>query len=68
MSPERLRMSPRWSSYAVHDLNLIWLAELRDAQPAVEPGALVALDSPDAESIDAPDHRADRGRRRRWMG
>jgi 8-oxo-dGTP pyrophosphatase MutT (NUDIX family) len=41
-------------SYGVHDLNLIWLAELRDAQLPVEPRALVALDSPETESIMPP--------------
>ena len=53
--PERLLyVAEVVGSYAVHDLNLIWLAELRDAQPAVEPGALVALESPEAESIMPP--------------
>jgi ADP-ribose pyrophosphatase YjhB (NUDIX family) len=41
-------------SYGVHDLNLIWLAEARDAQLAIDPRALVALDSPEAMRIMPP--------------
>jgi 8-oxo-dGTP pyrophosphatase MutT (NUDIX family) len=41
-------------SYGVHDLNLIWLAEPRDAQLAINPPALVALDSPEAVRIMPP--------------
>jgi len=40
-------------SYGVHDLNLIWLAETRDAQLG-DPRALVALDSPEAPSMMPP--------------
>ena len=38
----------------MHDLNLIWLADVRDADPAIDPRALVALDSPEAERIMPP--------------
>jgi 8-oxo-dGTP diphosphatase len=41
-------------SYGVHDVNLVWLAEPRDAELAIPPDALVALDSPDAQSILPP--------------
>ncbi len=41
-------------SYREHDLNLVWLAELRDGQAAIEPSALVALDSSEAESMMPP--------------
>jgi hypothetical protein len=37
----------------VHDLNLVWLAEPRDAQLA-DPRALVALDSAEAASMMPP--------------
>ena len=37
-----------------HDLNLIWLAVLRDDHAAIEPNALVALDSPEAEMVMPP--------------
>ena len=53
--PERLLyVAEVVGSYGVHDLNLIWLAGPRDAQLAVEPRALVALDSPEAQSIMPP--------------
>jgi len=53
--PERLLyVAEVVGSYGVHDLNLIWLAELRDAELAVEPRALVALDSPEGQSIMPP--------------
>jgi 8-oxo-dGTP pyrophosphatase MutT (NUDIX family) len=46
-------------SYGVHDLNLVWLARLRDPL-SVESGAFVAFDSPLAASIMPPivDHIA----------
>ena len=40
--------------YRVHDLNLVWLAELRDPQSTIDDGALLALDSPLARSVMPP--------------
>ena len=40
--------------YGVHDLNLVWLAELRDPEAPIAAEALVALDSPDARSMMPP--------------
>jgi ADP-ribose pyrophosphatase YjhB (NUDIX family) len=55
MVPERLLyVAEVVGSYGAHDLNLVWLAELRDANVEVNGDALVALDSPDAESIMPP--------------
>lgn len=42
------------SSYGAHDLNLVWLAQLRDAEVAVDRDALLALDSPLANSVLPP--------------
>lgn len=41
-------------SYGVHDVNLVWLAEPRDAELAIDPDSLVALDSSEARSIMPP--------------
>lgn len=41
-------------SYGVHDINLIWLAELRDAHTAIAGDVLVALDSPEITSMMPP--------------
>jgi ADP-ribose pyrophosphatase YjhB (NUDIX family) len=41
-------------SYGVHDVNLVWLAELREGKAAIAADALVALDSPEATSIMPP--------------
>lgn len=40
--------------YGVHDLNLVWLAKLRDPQHPIDSDALVALDGPLAQSIMPP--------------
>jgi ADP-ribose pyrophosphatase YjhB (NUDIX family) len=42
------------AGHGVHDLNLVWLAEPREGQPAIEDAALVAFDSPEAVSIMPP--------------
>src|SRR5581483_10041982 len=53
--PERLLyVAEVVGSYGAHDLNLVWLAQLRDARLAVNPDALVALDSLPARSIMPP--------------
>ncbi len=53
--PERLLyVAEVVGSYGAHDLNLVWLAEPRQDQPAIEGSALVALDSPEAKSIMPP--------------
>jgi ADP-ribose pyrophosphatase YjhB (NUDIX family) len=41
-------------SYGVHDVNLVWLAELRNATTAIAADALVPLESPEAASIMPP--------------
>ncbi len=41
-------------THAVHDLNLIWLAELRDPNVVVDERALVALDDDPAASLMPP--------------
>jgi hypothetical protein len=41
-------------SYGTHDLNLVWLAELVDSAGAIDDDALVAFDSPLAQSIMPP--------------
>jgi len=41
-------------SYGVHDVNLVWLAALRNGKAEVAADALVALDSPEAASIMPP--------------
>jgi ADP-ribose pyrophosphatase YjhB (NUDIX family) len=41
-------------SYGVHDVNLVWLAELRNAKAAIAADALVPLDSPEATAIMPP--------------
>ena len=41
-------------SYGAHDVNLVWLAELRNAKTAIAADALVALESPEATSIMPP--------------
>jgi len=52
--PERLLyVAEVVGSYGVHDLNLIWLAEPRDAQ-LTDPHDLVALDSPESASMMPP--------------
>jgi ADP-ribose pyrophosphatase YjhB (NUDIX family) len=40
--------------YGVHDLNLVWLAELSDPQVAISDNALVGLDSPQARAMMPP--------------
>jgi len=40
--------------YRVHDLNLVWLAGLRNPDVIIDERALVALDSPRAQSIMPP--------------
>jgi ADP-ribose pyrophosphatase YjhB (NUDIX family) len=54
--PERLLyVAEVVGMYGVHDLNLVWLAQPRDSQqPAIDDEALVALDSPLAQSIMPP--------------
>lgn len=55
VEPERLLyVAEVVGSYGVHDLNLVWLARLRDSSPAIERDVLLALDSPEAESIMPP--------------
>jgi ADP-ribose pyrophosphatase YjhB (NUDIX family) len=41
-------------SYGAHDVNLVWLAELRDGKAAIAAEALVAFDSPEATLIMPP--------------
>lgn len=53
--PERLLyVAEVAGSYGVHDLNLVWLAELRDPEVEIDESALVALDSPLTRSIMPP--------------
>jgi ADP-ribose pyrophosphatase YjhB (NUDIX family) len=53
--PERLLyVAEVVGSYGVHDLNLVWLAKVRDPSPAIDRDALLALDSPLAESMMPP--------------
>jgi len=53
--PERLLyVAEVVGSYGVHDVNLVWLAEPRDAELAIDPDSLVALDSSEARSIMPP--------------
>jgi ADP-ribose pyrophosphatase YjhB (NUDIX family) len=53
--PERLLyVAEVVGSYGAHDLNLVWLAQLRDANAEVDGDALVAFDSPLVESIMPP--------------
>jgi 8-oxo-dGTP pyrophosphatase MutT (NUDIX family) len=53
--PERLLyVAEVVGMYGVHDLNLVWLTELRDPQLAIDDRLLVALDSPIAKSIMPP--------------
>jgi ADP-ribose pyrophosphatase YjhB (NUDIX family) len=40
--------------YRIHDLNLVWLAELRDPAADIAEQALVPLDSPRTDSIMPP--------------
>jgi ADP-ribose pyrophosphatase YjhB (NUDIX family) len=40
--------------YGVHDLNLVWLAELRDPLVTIADDALVEFDSPEAQAIMPP--------------
>jgi ADP-ribose pyrophosphatase YjhB (NUDIX family) len=61
--------------YGVHDLNLVWLAELSDPQVAIADDALVELDSQEAQAIMPPiiDHiAADAAngwsQQARWLG
>jgi len=73
--PERLLyVAEVVGSYGVHDLNLIWLAEPRDAQLA-DPSVLVALHSPEAASMMPPiideivaDAASGWGNEPRWLG
>jgi 8-oxo-dGTP diphosphatase len=62
-------------SYGVHDLNLIWLAQLRDPQAPIEDRSWVALDSTVAESMMPPiieqivaDMSSGWAREPRWLG
>jgi ADP-ribose pyrophosphatase YjhB (NUDIX family) len=41
-------------SYGVHDVNLVWLAELPEGPPAIDPDSFMAFDSPEARSIMPP--------------
>jgi 8-oxo-dGTP diphosphatase len=41
-------------SYRIHDLNLVWLAELRDPNAEIDDQALMPLDSPRVDSIMPP--------------
>ena len=47
-------------SYGVHEVNLVWLANVRDVKAAIAADGLVSLDSPEAASIMPPiiDHIA----------
>jgi 8-oxo-dGTP diphosphatase len=61
--------------YGVHDLMLVWLAETRDPDAAMDGDSLVTLDSPAAESIMPPiveqishDLRDGWARPPRWLG
>jgi 8-oxo-dGTP pyrophosphatase MutT (NUDIX family) len=63
------------ASYGAHDLNLIWLAEPRDHDQAIDEHALIALDSPLADSIMPPiaariaaDARAGWPQEPAWLG
>jgi ADP-ribose pyrophosphatase YjhB (NUDIX family) len=40
--------------YRLHDLNLVWLAELRDPNAAIDERALVPLDSPRIDAVMPP--------------
>jgi ADP-ribose pyrophosphatase YjhB (NUDIX family) len=62
-------------SYGVHDLNLIWLAELRDPRAPSDDRAWVSFDSPEARSIMPPiveqvltDMRGGWPSEPRWLG
>jgi ADP-ribose pyrophosphatase YjhB (NUDIX family) len=53
--PQRLLyVAEAVGSYRIHDLNLIWLAELSDPTVEIDEHALVALDSPRVDSIMPP--------------
>jgi len=61
--------------YGVHDLNLVWLAKLRDPGVAVDACSLVALDSALARAMMPPiieqiaaDARDGWSREPRWLG
>lgn len=55
VTPERLLyVAEVVGMYGVHDLNLVWLANPRDPEIAIDDNALVALDSPPAQSIMPP--------------
>lgn len=74
--PERLLyVAEVVGSYGTHDLNLIWLAELRDPGIELDGDALVAFDSPQAKSIMPPiveqiavDAASGWSREPRWLG
>lgn len=53
--PERLLyVAEVVGGFGVHDLNLVWLAELRDPNAPIDEHALVSLYSPRAQSIMPP--------------
>ncbi|MGA7996423.1 MAG: NUDIX domain-containing protein [Bradyrhizobium sp.] len=53
--PERLLyVAEVVGSYGAHDLNLVWLAEPEDPAGVIDDDALVAFDSPLAQSIMPP--------------
>ena len=53
--PQRLLyVAEAVGGYRLHDLNLVWLAELRDPNAEIDEQALVALDSPRVDSIMPP--------------
>ncbi len=53
--PERLLyVAEVVGAYGAHDLNLVWLAQLRHPDAAIDERALVALDSPAAHAMMPP--------------
>jgi ADP-ribose pyrophosphatase YjhB (NUDIX family) len=53
--PQRLLyVAEAVGSYRTHDLNLVWLVELRDPDAEIDEQALVPLDSPRVDSIMPP--------------
>lgn len=74
--PERLLyVAEVVGSYGAHDLNLVWLTQLRNANVEVDGNALLALDSPLAESIMPPiigqiaaDAADEFAQETRWLG
>jgi ADP-ribose pyrophosphatase YjhB (NUDIX family) len=53
--PQRLLyIAEAVGSHRIHDLNLVWLAELRDKDAELDEQALMPLDSPRVDSIMPP--------------